>query len=71
MPPENSSQKVLYALREYCNNKELSDVKFMIEGRPFYGHKVILSLLRLDYDFWGVIDFFFLVKNSEICLIQE
>jgi len=44
--PESSSKRILSAMREYCNNSELSDIKFVVEGKPFYGHKIVLSLLR-------------------------
>lgn len=49
---ENSHNKLQTNLRDYCNKKEFSDVIFIIEGRPFYGHKVILSLLW--YFFKGI-----------------
>ena len=31
------------------NNPEFSDVKFMVEDRPFYAHKAILSILSEKY----------------------
>lgn len=27
------------------NKSEFSDVTFMVEGKPFYGHKIIISQL--------------------------
>lgn len=27
------------------NQKQFSDVTFIVEGRPFYGHKIIISQL--------------------------
>jgi hypothetical protein len=27
------------------NNPEFSDVTFIVEGKPFYGHKIIISQL--------------------------
>ncbi|CAM9993033.1 unnamed protein product, partial [Heterosigma akashiwo] len=32
-------------LGQYVNSEEFADVKFIVEGRAIYGHKVILSLL--------------------------
>lgn len=29
--------------QEYCNKPKFSDVQFLLEGKIFYGHKIILS----------------------------
>ena len=31
-------------LRSYADTEEFSDVTFIVEGRPVYGHRVILSM---------------------------
>ena len=41
----NSRQKILGHIQEYLNNQELSDVVFIVDGKKFYGHRLILSLL--------------------------
>lgn len=42
----NPREKLCEALKEYCNMPDFSDITFIVEGKPFYGHKLILSLLR-------------------------
>ena len=49
-PPEirevrRGKKKLLQHLRNYVNSEEYSDVTFLVEGRRFYGHKLILSIL--------------------------
>jgi hypothetical protein len=34
-----------HLLAHYCNNPTFSDVQLLVEGRVFYGHKLVLSLL--------------------------
>lgn len=36
-------KKLQDGLMSMMNNPEFSDVTFMIDGKPFYGHKIIIS----------------------------
>lgn len=36
-------------IKSLCNNPDLSDVTFMVEGKPFYAHKNIVSILSEKY----------------------
>ena len=41
----NSKEKILDSLRSKINDPEYSDIIFIVEGRKFYAHKIILSLM--------------------------
>ncbi len=42
----NSKNKLLNNIREYTNSEEFSDITFIVEGKKFFAHKLVLSLLR-------------------------
>lgn len=46
-----SKNKLLKSIRDYTNREEFSDVTFIVEGRKFFAHKLILSLLRYNLIF--------------------
>ena len=41
-----SASRLLSGIREYANCEELSDITFLVEGKTFYAHKIVLCLLR-------------------------
>jgi N-acetylneuraminic acid mutarotase len=41
-----SKNTLLKNIRDYINKEELSDVTFLVEGKKFFAHRLILSLLR-------------------------
>jgi hypothetical protein len=52
LPPDakpQSFQMMSSHLKDLCNNQELSDVTFIVEGRKIYAHKIVLSLTSEVY----------------------
>jgi hypothetical protein len=44
-----SKGRLIEGIAQMINNPDLSDVTFMVEGKPFYAHKNIVSLLSEKY----------------------
>jgi len=44
-----SKERLVSGIAALVNNPDLSDVTFMVEGRPFYAHKNIISVLSEKY----------------------
>ena len=60
-----SKNKLLKNIRDFTNREEFSDVTFIVEGKQFFAHKLILSLLRYVFD-----SFTGLVKNLKQCSLM-
>ncbi len=43
------TKRIASGIHEFCNNEELSDVTFLVEGREVYAHKLVLSLVSEYY----------------------
>ena len=41
----SSRETLLESLRNRINDPEYSDITFVVEGRKFYAHKIVLSLI--------------------------
>lgn len=41
----SSKNRLLQGIRDYANQQEFSDITFIVEGKKFHAHKLILSLL--------------------------
>jgi len=39
-------KKLVKNLREFVNQEKFSDITFIVEGRKFFAHRIVLSLLR-------------------------
>lgn len=40
---------LIHGLSEHINCKDFSDVTFMVEGKPFYAHRLVLSVMSEHY----------------------
>lgn len=42
----SSKSKLVKNISEFINMEDFSDITFIVEGKKFYAHKLIISLLR-------------------------
>ena len=44
-----SKERLFSGIAALVNNPDLSDITFVVEGKPFYAHKNIISVLSEKY----------------------